>query len=339
MHHPREPTFCVPQQSLRPLHYQNLQHVPDHQLLDLLEPVEVVRGLLLQLDVVPRPLEVLRCGELHHSCDELAVMRLEVLGEARDEVLLEAGSVVGVFGLLVGLVPASGGVLESAIDLDHVNQFELGEAHDADVLDDHLEGFVLAKPVLLVKFEAVEDGLIGVVVDAVNDLALEDADALEVELVALGAHGVTFDDHEGAEDPVVKPCVGVDPARSPGNQLIGSHALGHCDALMHPFRKAHQVALVDVEVGLLDVLVLLVVGDDEAGVVHDLVGLAVGLGVALVVDVQRPALEEVLVKLLLQLVVVLQGFFNLWIGRPLFFWLDLALTHPAHQLYFRCFHY
>lgn len=64
---------------------------------------------------------------------------------------------------------------------------------------------------------------------------------------------------------------------------------------MHSLRKADKIPLVDIQVGLLDVLVLLVIGDDEAGVIHDLVGLAVGLGVTLVVDVQRPALEEVLV--------------------------------------------
>lgn len=121
VHHPRKSALCALQQALSALHHQDLQHVPDHQLFDRLETVEVVRSLLLQLDVVPRSLEVLGCGELHHACDELAVLRLQVLGEARDEVLLEAGSVVGVFGLLVSLVPASGGVLESAVHLDHVN--------------------------------------------------------------------------------------------------------------------------------------------------------------------------------------------------------------------------
>lgn len=339
MHHPRESALGAPQQPLRALHHQDLQHVAHHQLLDRPEPVEVVRRPLLQLHVAPRSLEVLRRGQLHHPGHQLGVARLEVLGEPRDEVLLEGCSVVGVFGLLVGLVPARGGVLEAAVDLEHVHEFELGEAHDAEVLDDHLQRLVLGQPALLEQLEALHHRLVGLVAEPVEHLPLEDPNALEVELVALRAHGVALDDHEGAEDPVVEARVGVDPARGPGDQLVRPHAPRPRDALVDPLGEADQVALVDVQVGLLDVLVLLVVGDDEAGVVHDLVGAAVGLGVALVVDVQWPALEEVRVQLTLQLVVVLQGFLDLRVRRALLLHLALAVAWTAQRIGLRCLHY
>lgn len=142
-------------------------------------------------------------------------------------------------------------------------------------------------------------------VDAVDHFAFEDLDAFEVKFMALCTHGVAFDDHKGAEYPVVEASVGVDPSGSPSYELVSPYSLGHRDAFMHLLREGDEIVLVDFKVGLLDILVLLIVGDDEVGVVHDFVWLAVGLGEFLVVNVQGLAFEKVVVELLLQLLVVL----------------------------------
>lgn len=298
----------------------------------------MVRRLLLLLDIVPGPLKVLWGRELHHSADELAVVGLHILGEASDEVLLEAGSVVRIFGLLVTFL-ARGRVFEAVVHLDHVYEFELGEAHDADVLDHDLQRLELPQLILLVQLQTLQNRLVGLVVDAVDHLALEDLDAFKVEFVALCAHGVALNDHERAEDPMVEAGVSVDPPCSPRDQLVGAHALGHRDAVVYLLREGDEIALIDLEVGLLEILVLLVVGDDELRVVHDLVGLAVGLREALVVYVQGPALEEVVIQLLLQLLVGLERFEHLRVGRPLLFRLSLALRLLIQHLLLRSFHY
>jgi hypothetical protein len=191
----------------------------------------------------------------------------KIASETRDEVLLEGGGVIGVFGLLVALSP-QGAVLESVLQLHHVDQLELGEANNPDVLDHYLQRLILAQSPILIQLQTLKDGCVDVVKEAFEHFRLEDLDAFEVEADALCAHGVPLQEHEGAEDPVIESSVNVDPLGHQPHELVSLQTPSDRQSLVDASAERSKVSPVYIQEGFLHVLELLVVGDDEFRPVH-----------------------------------------------------------------------
>lgn len=122
---------------------------------------------------------------------------------------------------------------------------------------------------------------------------------------------------------MVKASIDIDPLGGFSDYFFRPESLGFGNLLMDGDGKGDEILAIDVEKREFYVLELLLVFDNEAGIVHEIVRLSISFGIFLVVDTKRLALEEVIIELPLELLKLVEGLVNFGVDLPFCLFLHL----------------
>lgn len=97
--------------------------------------------------------------------------------------------------------------------------------------------------------QALEDGSIDIIEESVDYFRFQDLNALKVKSYSLGAHSISLDEHECAENPMIETSINVDPFGHKAYELISLQAATKRKPLVDAASEGSEISSVNIEEG------------------------------------------------------------------------------------------